>query len=97
MENGGVTLVDKVHTDEPFDINNAFDFSQKPSDSGSSPVDEGSGIGHKIAAAALELAMGGTEIAQTSGGGGSSPSGGWRDDDEDKEESKNKYKRKGRR
>ena len=47
--------------------------------------------------AALVLAMGGTEIAQTSGGGGSSPSCGWRDDDDDKEENKNKFKRKGRR
>lgn len=97
VENEDVTLVDKVHTDEPFDINNAFDFSQKFSDSGSSSADEGSGIGRKIAAAALELAMGGTEIAQTSGGGGNSSSGGWRDDDDDKEENKNKYKRKGRR
>ena len=97
VENEDVTLVDKVHTDEPFDINNVFDFSQKFSDSGSSSADEGFGIGRKIAAAALELAMGGTEIAQTSGGGGNSSSGGWRDDDDDKEENKNKYKRKGRR
>lgn len=89
VENEDVNLVDNVH------FGSAFDFTPKSSDSDSTSADESSGIGHKIVAAALELAMGGTEVAQTSGGGGGSSSDGWRDDDE--EENKNKYRRKGRR
>lgn len=94
VEKEDVNLVGNVHNGKPLNINDALDFTQKSSDSGSSSADEDSGIGHIIATAAFEMAMGGTEVAQTSGGGCSNSFDGWRDDNE---ENKNKHRRKGRR
>ena len=93
--------------DKPFDINDAFDFSQlsggtqQPSEDGYSEgqttgsdgeSSSGSNIGEAIAEVLLQ-----PNVAPTSGGGGGA-SGGWRDDDDDDEKNKNKYRprRKGR-
>ena len=94
--------------EKPFDINEAFDFSQisggtqQPSDDSYSEqqttgsdggASSGSNIGEAIAEVLLQ-----PNVAPTSGGGGSGASSGWRDDDDDDEKNKNKYRprRKGR-
>lgn len=87
--------------EEPFDINDAFDFSHSSSEIGQQEgqgnveqqtVDSGdtgssSSIGAAIAEALLQ-----PHVAPTSSGGGNGPSGGWRDDDDDYEKNKNRYK-----
>lgn len=94
--------------EKPFDINEAFDFSQisggtqQPSDDSYSEqqttgsdggASSGSNIGEAIAEVLLQ-----PNVAPTSGRGGSGASSGWRDDDDDDEKNKNKYRprRKGR-
>ena len=94
--------------DKPFDINDAFDFSnssggtQQPSESDYSQeqttgsdggASSGSNIGEAIAEVLLQ-----PNVAPTSGGGGGGASGGWRDDDDDDEKNKNHYRprKKGR-
>ena len=94
--------------EKPFDINEAFDFSQisggtqQPSDDSYSEqqttgsdggASSGSNIGEAIAEVLLQ-----PNVAPTSGGGGSGASSGWRDDDDDDKKKKNKDRprRKGR-
>ena len=94
--------------EKPFDINEAFDFSQisggtqQPSDDSYSEqqitgTDDGTSSGSNIGEAIAEVLLQ-PNVAPTSGGGGSGASSGWRDDDDDDEKNKNKYRprRKGR-
>lgn len=94
--------------EKPFDINEAFDFSQisggtqQPSDDSYSEqqttgsdggTSSGSNIGEAIAEVLLQ-----PHAATITGGGGGGASSGWRDDDDDDEKNKNKYRprKKGR-
>ena len=93
------------HT-KPFDIDEAFDFSQVSGGTQATSNDggaeqqatgtdggssSGSGIGENIVEVLLQ-----PSVAPSSGGGGS-PSGGWRDDDDDEKDKKqNRTRRKGR-
>jgi len=92
--------------DKPFDINEAFNFSQnsdgmrKPSEDGTAeqqttPSDgasSGSGIGEAIVDVLLQ-----PSVAPTPSGGGGGTSGGWRDDDDDEDKNKNHYRPRKRR
>ena len=92
--------------EKPFDINDAFDFSQNsgklrhPSEDGTAeqlptPSDgssSGSGIGEAIVDVLLQ-----PNVAPVSSGGGGGASGGWRDDDDDDEKNKHSYKPRKRR
>ena len=91
---------------KPFDVEEAFDFSQISSGTQAMSNDSdaeqqttgtdggtstGSGIGENIVEVLLQ-----PSVAPSSGGGGS-PSNGWRDDDDDeKDKKRNKTRRKGR-
>ena len=92
--------------EKPFDITDAFDFSQNsgklrhPSEDGTAeqlptPSDgssSGSGIGEAIVDVLLQ-----PNVAPVSSGGGGGASGGWRDDDDDDEKNKHSYKPRKRR
>ena len=92
--------------EKPFDINDAFDFSQNsgklrhPSEDGTAeqlptPSDgssSGSGIGEAIVDVLLQ-----PNVAPVSSSGGGGASGGWRDDDDDDEKNKHSYKPRKRR
>ena len=84
--------------ENPFDINDTFDFSlmsggtRQPSEDAveqiSTPSDgssSGSGIGEAIVDVLLQ-----PNVAPVSSGGGGGASGGWRDDDDDDEKNKNR-------
>lgn len=94
--------------EKPFDINEAFDFSQisggtqQPFDDSYSEQqttgsDDGTSSGSNIGEAIAEVLLQ-PHAATITGGGGGGASSGWRDDDDDDEKNKNKYRprRKGR-
>ena len=87
--------------EKPFDINDAFDFSQnsggtrQPSEDGTAEQltmpSGGSSSGSRIGEAIVDVLLQ-PNVAPTPSGGGGGASGGWRDDDNDEDKNKNHYR-----